>query len=265
MTLLNRHLTFLCVLMACALPGFSRGTTDTSAEPRWFATVIPGDGNNARCELRVSPKDRAFLAGTISAGPDGKSTFTAETIDWFNNSSAGWMEAEIAVSGTFEVSPAPAGKKPVAVTVRPAAPIEIVSVASARVRYRDTIVYGPEAISLVERRLDRVVPTIRWLAEKTEGRDFPESRAKKRKDRAGSFEFVAGGFLFPEIYGYPAGTYAGKPPKEQLKKGEGLLWNSAWTAVNIPEWLREVRDSGTSFRDWEESLDLFYFLYKLEN
>ena len=67
--------------------------------------------------------------------------------------------------------------------------------------------------------------------------------------------------LLNSVYGYPAGKTKSPDMAENRNLGEGMSWDVAYTKNTFPEYMIEIRNTGTLFRDWEESTDLIYFMY----
>jgi len=218
---------------------------------RLSATETEADGFT-----RVYPLGDRKVAIVGTMNPDG--TLTAESVDWFTNWQNGWTEARFFAAGTVRVDGTGAGAKLTAVE-----PLILQSTESARIRYRDSIIAGDEAAQLADRRLLRAETAALVLQNALNGREFRAFNAKKSRDRAESFDYVAGQYLFPERYGYPEGVNPSPKNDQNRARGEGFDWDTAYTATLDPR-LAEVRNTGTLWRDWEECAELIYFIYVLE-
>lgn len=209
------------------------------------------DGKANEFELRPIDGTRAAIVGRALAAREGDVTVTVERIRWFNNWRDGWTEADIPAEGTFVLRPdeaAPTGYRVLSVS-----PIELYDSTKARIRYRGDLLLTADATTLFNRRLGRIRASAVHLAAR--GTDASTFRA---------FSKDAGSWFFPEAYGYPEGTVKSEKTKDNRTRAEGYSWDTAYTRDAIPEELREIRDTGTLFRDWEESAELFYFIYTLE-
>jgi hypothetical protein len=229
-------------LSSCASVKFE----DKSVE--WVARF---DEKSNEFELRPIDGTRAAIIGEALAAREGDVTVTVDRIRWFNNWRDGWTEAEIPAEGTFVLRPdeaAPTGYRVLSVS-----PIELYDAAKARIRYRGNLLLTADATTLFNRRLGRIRASAVRLAAR--GTDASTFRA---------FSKDAGGWFFPEVYGYPEGTSKSEQTKENRTRAEGYSWDTAYTRDRMPEELREIRDTGTLFRDWEENAELFYFIYTLE-
>ena len=49
---------------------------------------------------------------------------------------------------------------------------------------------------------------------------------------------------------------------DQWVKAEDIRWNTGYTERVFPEHLREIRNSGTLLRDWEEAVEWLYVEYE---
>lgn len=248
--------TAVFVAVACVLCSSCASNPHRTGPGGWTVTLGNDNGDGSRdCELRLSPKDRARVRGV--AMPSGEGFVLAVTsVDWFNNWQDGWTEAEAAASGSALLEQAPDGRY----TAHFTEPLCVESVEHARIRYRDTVISGDRAKDLFSRRIERISAVTAFLASP----GAPPMPAGAR-ETAAAFRAAAGPFLFPEIYGYPEGTSASNRTPANRRQAEGIAWDLRYTEQALPDRLHEIRDSGTLYRDWEESSDLFYFLYALEN
>lgn len=216
------------------------------------------DGHSVAC-LELAGRSRNVLSGHAIQNDDGSWTVEAEELEWFSNWYDGWSEAVIMVSGTLIVSETEAGWH-----VRAASPVRADYAASGAIRYRDMRLTGEAGSDAVSRRINRISAAVAFLSDALEGEQFPRFSVRKKKVREHGFEYRAGQLLFPEQYGYPAGTRKSDSRSAYIR-GEGIRWDTGYSEDHIPENLREVRNTGTLYRDWEETGELFYYIYVLEN
>ena len=202
--------------------------------------------------------DKIWIEGSWQ--PDGKGSYALEasSLHWFSNWNDGWTEAsfeyscqltlaQVAADWTLAIVESPLPGEPM----------------SASIRYRDAVLDQQSAIKHFCNRWDRIRATASFLkgrepvAVAGQNAVYPAFRLKK--DKSGiSFYARNSKLLFPEIYGYT--TVEEKERYRNSKKAvaEDIKWNLAYTEDTFPENLREIRDTGTMFRDWEESAELFY-------
>lgn len=237
------------ILTAC-------GSTPARQELLWESAEFSPSETGTAATIRMVRNSKTFLTGRAEKAADGSWTVYPERLHWFSNWKEGWTEADIAATGTLVARERNKGWT--VSTVEPFAP-EYTE--SARIRYQDTRLTADKCVALFDRRINRIRAATHFLNERFDGRSFPEF------DRGGAesaFSAAAGPVLFPEIYGYPEGTVKSQKSGETRKRGEGIVWDAGYSASEIPENLREVRDTGTLYRDWEETSLLFYYIYELE-
>jgi hypothetical protein len=84
--------------------------------------------------------------------------------------------------------------------------------------------------------------------------------AQKRFASLEVFEAYWQPLLVPEIAGAKERPVIWEQGAE-TKRGEGVAWNSKYTASMFPQDLWELRDSGALLRDWEEASAWIYLVY----
>jgi len=183
------------------------------------------------------------LVGSATPADDGSYDLRVSGLEWFSNWEDGWTEATFCVTGALRLSPE--GDDWV---LSRQGDWRIEYPETARIRYRDNVIDGETSTKLLSNRWDRIQAISAYLAEK--GYQWPFLKEASRE-------------LLPEIYGYPA-DYSGAKPgasskagKARLSRAEGVSWNMDYTESRYPESLRDVRNSGTAYRDWIEARDLF--------
>jgi hypothetical protein len=194
--------------------------------------------------LRPRSDSRTYLYGPLSVDGAGNRVLSVEKLHWFNNWHEGWTEADFSASGTLTLPPL-TDSAPMTLT----GTVTVAYAISGTIRYRDTIVYGEQATALLNRRLERIKSVTAYLLTVPGASDA-------------DFEKTAGRILFPEIYGYPKGKSKSGRGKANWRSGEGFLWDAGYSGRAFPRELQDVRNSGTLYRDWEETEPLFNFTYK---
>lgn len=194
--------------------------------------------------------ENTYFEGTSLPDADGNLLLTVETYHWFSTWRDGWTEVTFAASGELF-----AENQKGFFTITPGAiPPALEYPQQAQVRYRDTIIEGPEALRLFTNRWERIASTCAFLKTDSE----PDTQSFK------IFSSSTERFLFPEVYGLRDGSKKPVPAKENRIQAEGVSWDGEYTQKTFPEQFREVRNSGTLFRDWEEDAPLFYAVYNWE-
>lgn len=252
-----------CIIFIAAISVLTllscRSVPPATGPAAWKSVSIDRQDQYATAHLELAGTSRNMLSGHATRNEDGSWTVEAEELQWFSNWHEGWSEAVIMVSGTLSVSETEEGWQ-----VRTVQPVRADYAASGAIRYRDTRLTGDDGTDAVSRRINRISAAVAFLSESLENEQFPRFTVQKKKVRAYSFEYRAGQLLFPERYGYPAGT-AETGDRRTYLRGEGIRWDTGYSDNHIPENLREVRNTGTLYRDWEETGELFYYIYVLEN
>jgi len=224
------------------------------------ADFSPGENGNTECTLRDRLLPGSLILGTAAQDTSGKWIMSVERVKWFNNWSDGWSEAMIVASGTLSLELAAPEKPARGWTVTVIEGLKLEYASTAMIRYRDKILYGDQAVEMLNRRIERVKTAGAFLGTSLSGKSFQTLKAERKNRRADSFEHCAGSILFPELYGYPEGTAESPKLKENRARGEGLTWDTGYSEEHLDPALKDVRNSGTLYRDWEESAELFYFL-----
>lgn len=232
------------------------GSTQQRQELLWQSAEFSPSETGTQATIRMVRNSKTFLTGRAEKAEDGSWTVYPERLHWFSNWKEGWTEADISTTGKLAASEREGGWK-----VSTVEPFAAEYAERAQVRYQDNRVTGDECVALFDRRINRIRAAAYFLNEKFDGKSFPEFG---RGGAGSAFAVAAGQTLFPEIYGYPEGTAESQESAETRKKGEGIVWDAGYSASGIPENLREVRDTGTLYRDWEETSLLFYYIYELE-
>lgn len=202
--------------------------------------------------LKPNAKSKTSITGVITTNANGTRRMDVERIFWFNNWNDGWTEAEVFSTGSLIIAPVP-DTNAIEVTSLEGPVLEYTE--KAAIRYRDKIIEGVDGAALFERRLGRVRAAAAWLKTALGGAQYNTEQ---------EFALVARKHLFPEIYGYSEGKPEMSKDEAKMQYGEGINWDTAYTEARLDPILAEIRNSGTLYRDWEESSPLFYFIYNWE-
>jgi hypothetical protein len=229
----------LALASCSSFPAGEAWNAEGEALPGGLSVEIGADGSDFR--IRGGALEGAALRGR--AERDGEAwKLRIDRMEWFGNWNEGWTEASFGAEGELSLVPSGEGWA-VAVERAPA----IGQPEKATIRLYGNYFDGDEALGLLSRRWERIKAAADFVKER-----FPEAGpGAKRYGRA------VRAFLFPELYGY-AKAGAPLPAKGHgVKVGESVRWDSDYSASVFPEELRELRDSGTMLRDFEEGLGLW--------
>ncbi|HOT62144.1 MAG TPA: hypothetical protein PLU93_04715 [Treponemataceae bacterium] len=246
-------------LIGCGSDPATRRWTEPKKSGSVSIGVFPIEGTTgsgaARFEATGLLRTACTLEGTVRDSGD-RVEFLVERAHWFSNWHDGWTEAEFSASGTLVLA-----RNGESWTLSAPTPPRLEYPTAAIIRYRDTVIDGDEGLNLFERRWNRIEASRDLLKKKLGSDHYEVFVADKKRDRPSSFFHVAGRFLFPEVYGNADGSDHEMPPRDRRAKAEGIAWDLDYTEATFPEQFREIRDSGTLFRDWEECGPLFFLTY----
>lgn len=240
---------FTAAFSGCASTG-SATPKSREGEVRLTAKMTANGTLTPEFIVKLNPESRTFFLGSVVPAGSDSYVMTVDQMHWFSNWHDGWTEADITTTGSLLLEKNGNGWD---VTVLSKLVPE--QTTAAKVRYRDAIKRNEQAVSLMNRRIERITATAEWLAGKLPVENFSGSDGMK------AFKKEAGSLLFPELYGYPAGKAKSADTKENRNRGEGYGWDVAYTKETFPEYMVDIRNTGTLFRDWEESTELIYFMY----
>jgi hypothetical protein len=230
-------------------------TPETKGLDSWNLSLYPEVAAGTHPFSLTGPAfGKAKLTGYAESDGSGGWVLSVDTLKWFSNWSNGWTDADFLVLGTLTLTPGETGWKLAATEI----PV-IESLREGSIRYKDKIVYGDNAVKMITNRWYRLEAAAEYLREKLPAAWYDYRYRKIKKGE--SFETAAREVLFPEVYGYPAGKTAAPRAPGNYVRGEYLSWDTLWTKENFPEHLREVRDAGTLFRDYEEMSPFLYLMY----
>ncbi len=221
-------------LVGCST--FSAKTVLESKKPFEGLRLEIGSEKEGRAPARILVAEfpGAVFEGQAEKTPSGGWKVSLTTLRWFNNWANGWTDASFLLEGVLAFEKGPAGWL---VNVDTVPSIAVADKAS--LRYFDSYLLGDQALEQFSRRWERVQAATAFLATK-----FPESWIDNREK--------VERFLFPELRGYEKGETPGTTTVV-----DSLLWDVTYSASHFEEALRPVRDSGTMFRDWQESPGLW--------
>jgi len=131
--------------------------------------------------------------------------------------------------------------------------IEKVQISSGRIRHYDTRITGNEALTKLRDRDERIAALAAWMKQRENA-----PKAISRDD----FEDYWKPVLFPEMAKKKKQPENWKQENDRWVKAEDIRWNTGYTERVFPEALREIRNSGTMLRDWEEVLPWIYLEYE---
>ena len=183
-----------------------------------------------------------------ASAPNGQGEFNLVSLDYLGGGPQGWNEFRLDLAGEGRLI---LEGKTAAISVRPE--IEQIQISSARIKRYDTRLSGNEALTGLRNRHERINSIAGWM----------NGRGTAPKDmNVDKFEKYWKPILFPETVSKKKRPPDWQREDDQWNRAESIRWNKGYTERLFPEELREVRNSGTMLRDWEEALDWMYNEYE---
>ncbi|MCL2127086.1 MAG: hypothetical protein FWH38_02430 [Treponema sp.] len=187
--------------------------------------------------------------------PDEQGNFELKSLDYLGSSAHGWNEYRLDLFGAGKLK---LGDTAASLSLPGA--VEAVQISSGSIKRYDTRITGTEAVSSLRNRRERILALAEWM--NSEENPYAGNAAAEVKSQD-DFEKYWKPVLFPEI------TRKKKIPviyigdswqheDDQWQKAEGIRWNTGYTEKVFPELLRNIRNSGTMLRDWEEAPDWLF-------
>jgi len=131
--------------------------------------------------------------------------------------------------------------------------VEPIQISFARIKRYDTRLSGNEALTSLRNRHERIKVITEWM----NGREPPPKEMKIE-----NFDRFWKPKLFPEAVSKKQRPADWQQAGDQWSRAEGIRWNKGYTERAFPEELRDIRNTGTMLRDWEEALDWIYNEYE---
>jgi hypothetical protein len=181
--------------------------------------------------------------------PDENGEFHLTSLDYLGGNTSGWNEYRLEISGTGNMTP---GVTSLSFSIYPE--IETFQISSGKIRRFDTRITGPEALASLNNRYERIIAVTEWM----KGYDNTMPEAADRK----AFENYWEPVLFPELVSKRKRPADWQREGDQWNRAEDIRWNISYTERVFPELLREIRNSGTMLRDWEEAVEWLFVEYE---
>ena len=133
--------------------------------------------------------------------------------------------------------------------------IEPVQITAGRIHRYDTRITGGEAVTSLRNRRERIAAVTEWMSTL----NAPERKTIR------DFEKYWKPVLFPETVSGSKRPSGWKREGDQFQRAEDIRWNTGYTERVFPHELKEVRNSGTLLKDWDEALSWIYMEYEWKN
>jgi hypothetical protein len=198
--------------------------------------------------ITISPRVMPSLV--LAGSPSGAGEFRLNSLRFLASSVTGWNEftREISGSGVLRVE----GSRAV---LRLHGPVDPLDIRGGKIRQKDTRLLGEQALQALRNREERIAALVRWMRSREQVPVFDSQR---------SFERYWKPILLPELVSGKKRPQAWSETGAVWVRAEDIWWNRSYTEILFPGELREVRDSGTLLRDWEEAAAWIYLEYGWE-
>jgi hypothetical protein len=188
------------------------------------------------------------------SAPGSQGEFDLVSLDYLGGNTNGWNEYRLDLSGQGIIR---LGETTATLSIPgKIAPIEI---SWGRIRRYDTRITGNDALTSLRNRRERLLAVAEWMNSPSDkGGQENVSPQNSRKD----FEKYWKPILFPEMVSKKNRPEGWERENDQWVKAEDIRWNTGYTERVFPELLRDIRNSGTLLRDWEEAIEWLYIEYE---
>jgi len=208
-------------------------------------------------EMRNKAGERSFIITMNkyptmkfrASGPDGSGEFNMVSFDYLGGSAQGWNEFRLDLAGDGKLV---LDETSASISVHHDS-VEPIQITFARIKRFDTRLSGNEALTLLRNRHERIKAVTEWMnTSETAPKDMDINK----------FDEYWKPILFPELLSKKKRPQGWQMENDQWNRAESVRWNISYTERLLPEELREIRNSGTMLRDWEEALDWLYNEYE---
>jgi hypothetical protein len=180
--------------------------------------------------------------------PDENGVFYLNALEYLGGNTHGWNEFTLELSGTGSLALDETA-------VLSVTEIENVEITDGRIHRYDTRITGNDAITSLRNRRERILALVEWM----KSLDAPSM------ENIEIFENYWKPVIFPEMVRKKNKPADWIQEDDVFIKAEDIRWNKGYTERVFPEILRNARNSGTLFRDWEEALYWIYLKYEWDD
>jgi hypothetical protein len=186
------------------------------------------------------------LRGSV---PGENGEFHLTSLDYLGGNTNGWNEYRLEISSTGNMTQ---GETSLSFSI---GEIETLQISSGKIRRFDTRITGANALAGLNNRHERIAAVAEWM------KGYNTSNTPPAADRK-AFENYWEPVLFPELVSGSKRPADWQREGDQWNRAEDIRWNTSYTERVFPELLREIRNSGTMLRDWEEALEWLFVEYE---
>lgn len=210
----------------------------------------------------------ALIPGITLYGNESGGYLYVTKVRLFSNWAQGWTEGFYDASGKYKIEKAQNGFYLIQEDQ-----FELWDIISGEVRYKNKYYRDDDGLQKVRNRVNRINEYVSVIKKAGFGHiDFIGGVNKSSVISNYTLKKDFYPVLFPEVMGFGKLDKANKLPQKyysanyEITKvdGDNIYWRHDYTKAVYPEQLWELRDSGTIYRDLEESPYIFISLYNLE-
>jgi hypothetical protein len=180
--------------------------------------------------------------------PDGQGIFSLTALDYLGGNINGWNEYRLLMFGTGSFN---LNEQTAVLSI--SRDIEGIEISAGRIHRFDTRITGNEAVTSLRNRHERILSVVEWMNGRE---DAPSGQSLD------DFEKYWKPLLFPEMVSKKHQPEAWQQEDDQWIRAESIRWNAGYTDRVFPEQLREIRNTATLLRDWEEALAWLHLEYE---
>jgi hypothetical protein len=194
--------------------------------------------------VRITLKDfpTVHFYGTKA---DSQGIFLLTTCRILSSSTAGWNDVELDIAGQgivlegygFQIYQ----------------PLELLQVSGGAILHNTVHFDGEEALNQLQARFERIQSLTAWMHSNQNLPAFDSYEA---------FESFWLPVLIPETLPAQARPSYWTTYGSEFRTASDISWNVRYTEAFFPEELRDLRNSGTLLRDWEEASRWIYVAYR---
>ncbi len=224
--------------------------------------ILKDQKNSEWMELSSKLINPIILLGKFRYDNGENIEFNIDTIKFLVNWENGWIEGEGTVNAKLFFY-----KENNYYRCKVIENLEFFEITKGSLRYLDDFYYGEKGLNSVKNRYDRISFVNDFLQKE---KDMPKYFLSPffKIDGTQPYKQRVEKLLFPELFFdsviYKSKEYQLKDISSDLVISETIGWNVPYTKKNFPEDLQMVRDSGTMYRDFEETVELFFANYNLK-
>jgi hypothetical protein len=183
-----------------------------------------------------------------ASAPNAQGAFNLSSLDYLGGNTHGWNEYRLDIFGTGSFI-----QNDQTAVLSISRDIEAVQISAGRIHRYDTRITGEEALTGLRNRRERILSIVEWMNDR---------KGAPSGQNIDDFENYWKPLLFPEMVSKKHQPEGWQQKDDQWIRAESIRWNVSYTERTFPEFFREIRNSATLLRDWEEALAWIHLEYE---